>query len=232
MSSPSKQMIDDAQQSFIDTLNNPKNRKIVMNTFIGKKGKWLGSWYLTERDMKDPDYIKEKDLPKKLEPMFRAKTKPIAFTLALSHKETFAHYVAFLYLPKKKVLYFFDPGKDIYIGYGNKMQNMVKKIINGFTIDIVDLSICGKDKCMQCTGDSFCQTWTIYFIFNYFINNNFDFIEKWKDLNALKRRKLIEEFILDILDIFPKIDAEANWELQNTYKRKDKYVYDILKKVY
>jgi len=233
-------LINSAQQSFIDTMNLPKNRKIVMNNVIQRyRSTWLGSWYLTKdkKLAKDyTDYVLKEDISNIFKRFVRSrKRNPFLFTFAYSSGPGYAHYVSFIYDPRTKTLFWFDPGRGLY-QQGKMIQNAVSSSMSeaGVKINnVVDKTICSKDGCMQCTGDSFCQTWTLYFIFKYLDSNRrFDFLDNWANMIALERLDTIRCFVLDILNTFEAIDEQANYELQNIYGYPQCEVYDVLSRSY
>ncbi len=130
----------------------------------------------------------------------------------------------------------------IYAG-GTWVKNVVGNIFKKYDDDIEiinkTISECSRTKeyrgpCMQClSGDSFCQTWSLLFIFKYFQTENFDFLIFWKSMSQESRNRLLIMFVLGILDNFLyTIDSEANFELQNTYNCPQYFTSELIKEEY
>ena len=107
------------------------------------------------------------------------------------------HYTSFICNKEKHKIYFFDPGRGLYPD--GPMLTLLKKYIGEDNFEDFTITTCQGEsgKCMQCQGDSFCQTWVFFFLYKYIQTKNFGFLVDWE--NETNRKKMILEFIVNIL---------------------------------
>jgi hypothetical protein len=91
---------------------------------------------------------------------------------------------------------------------------------------------CRKSGSMQCTGDPFCQTWSLLFIYRTAISRNLGFISNWERMSPSQRLDLIHQFILDLLITFPSIRQSTNTQIRIAHKKNITDVYDLLSNFY
>lgn len=106
-----------------------------------------------------------------------------------------------------------------------RVAQAVASIVEDIVIE--DLSIDGKEGCMQSGGDSFCQTWSLLFLKEDMFTGSFEFFKTWISVNSDARKRLITEFILEILDAY--VDAKSNYELQIMYRKPGFEVVTVLR---
>lgn len=235
--------VSEAYQAFIDVLNKSEHRDTVMNAIVSRKRsnkwKWAGSFFVAKAVTRllPPETILYDDLPSTLARICDSKS-PVCFTMAHSGRDA-AHHVAFMFYPgsdspleKSSQLFSFDPRKGIYYG-GNLIIQRVSQAMTSLEPSTVceDLSINdGRNGCMQSGGDSFCQTWSLLFLRERIRTESFEFLDLWKSMDSNGKKRVITEFILEILDDnIETIDAEANFELQNEYRKPGHEVADVLR---
>lgn len=91
---------------------------------------------------------------------------------------------------------------------------------------------CRQSGSMQCTGDPFCQTWSLLFIFQVAIDRNLNFIDQWSNLSPSQRLDLIHQFILDILISSKLIRDATNRQIREVHSTPMADVYDVLSNFY
>lgn len=170
--------------------------------------KWLGTWFLTEKKNKlvfydnntsqnqtneNPTGLSLSDYLKKKKGLFELeKQKIFVFTVCLLYEENKVHYLSFVY--HKGFLTSFDPGIQFY-PKGQKI--VIPHIKNAFSqVDLknyTNMGVCkniswknfptgiqfnGK-KGSLFPADSFCQTWTLFFIIRIFYLDNIECLDDY-----------------------------------------------------
>ena len=229
-----------AEQSFIDTMNDTDLRDKVINKIIknGKSNiKYIGSYYICQDETVSdnmitiqPSIITVNDMTNLLVKKRSSNKSLMYFTCGgcvFRLGDNYSHHLAFLWKPGKYLIGF-TPGNSYW---NAEMTNMVTtSVLKGTGMNIEWDHINGKYGPQEYTSsmlpcidslippfiyraDSLCQTWVIYWLYNY-INNNP--ASKW----TTKSKELtqnIREFIIWILNTFPNIHDYSNDMFQESY---------------
>ena len=232
-------------QNFIYLMNNPQVRESIIKDFCKTcKDKiiYLGTFYvsgakynLVDNSFKTPF---DKKLVKKMKQcQKKANNQNIHFTVSYTYDEVSVHFVTFVYEFSKKKMIHFDPGIGMY-DHGQKtiVPSVLAIFQNSNLLDENnELGIChkfmwkGKKTGVQfnnlyhlsCPRDAFCQSWTIFFIYQSTKSKTFSFVKKWCNIAPEKREAfLILNFIIPVLKYFPqyRLKVEENLPSHNYLK--------------
>jgi len=183
----------DAEERYVEVMNLHKNRDYIAHKWIGKA--WKGTWeYARQSRSKTEQDIRDRIL------QFYELKHSSAFTIA--YKSKIVHYVAFVYNPKSKTLYRFDPGCGEYED-GDLTEIVLdqfrKLVPNIIYKDLTYLSFDRHGRSVQSrTGDGFCQTWTLIFLRHFDKRNRL--LKQWSKMNSCQLYSYIYNVILKILD--------------------------------
>lgn len=150
--------------------------------------------------------------------------KTSLFTVCIVYEMNLVHFVSFIYDPQHKKLTSFDPGVELYHHGQKTILPLLRraffrnKLIQGTRIvpqenlgRCTQYTFCGKKWGVQYNGnhfsnlpaDSFCQTWTIFFLITFLRTKNFEFVAEWCDKNPNQREFIIiKKFMLPFLTRF------------------------------
>lgn len=140
------------------------------------------------------------------------------FTVALTYKGRACHYVSFVYDKEQRILISFDPGVSLYtIGHSTIIPLIKKSFVLLKLIDpkhesfgSYDLGKCQETYCgtqygLQFNGrfererpaDSFCQSWTVYFLYRYMLSQgDLSFLKDWCAIPPIDRECFVLTFFL------------------------------------
>jgi hypothetical protein len=187
---------------------------------------WLGTWTvsLQDKNLKVSQQIHELQWSESLEELV-SKNKNIfvskicMFTVCIVYDINLVHFVSFLYFPSQKKLVSFDPGVELYL---HGQQTILPKIRMAFcknglvsSTKIIptqnmgrcsEFTFCGKKWGIQYNGnhktdlpaDSFCQTWSLFFLIRFLIQEGYDFsfVEKWCKVHPQQREFIIISYFM------------------------------------
>lgn len=162
----------------------------------------------------------EKKLKSKIKSLSKKNVDSIHFTICYSYDQNAVHYVAFVYQPNQKKLIHFDPGISVYehgqktivptvveIFYKNKWIEKNNEVGNckSFKWNNKKTGVqFNRNFNYKYPRDSFCQTWTIFFIIKASTCKTFQFVKKWCDILPEQRETfLIQNFITPLLKTYP-----------------------------
>ena len=184
---------------------------------------WLGTWGISLDDhLKIMNPIQQlitddtiKSLIKKNKNLFA--NKICLFTVNIVYEINRVHFVAFYYDPSRRFLLSFDPGVQLYHHGQETIVPHVRKAFHDLGMigseklktqqnigTCHDYSFCGKKWGVQYNGrhdqhlpaDSFCQSWTIYFLIRTILDSDFAFVENWCRVSPPKREFIIISFFM------------------------------------
>lgn len=184
------------------------------------------------------------------------------FTVCIVYEINLVHFVSFIYFPNEKKLISFDPGVELYLhGQNTILPNIRKvfkknKLISNIQIKTQQnlgtctaFNFCGKKWGIQYNGnhntnlpaDSFCQTWTIFFLIKYIQNNNFNFVSEWcKEHPSQREFIIIKEFMIPFTQRFKNVQNtyllylnhnEQSDDIKNVLKKLKNYLKNCNKKL-
>lgn len=172
----------------------------------GKYVDWYGTYYFDENGMIDPYYHPEfpdTSLDDFIKKKFKKRIKKhfIVFTCCILYEGNRVHYLSFIYKPSSKVLVAFDPGINLYTkGQDVLIPYIRKSFVNAGLIpdkkkSLERIGLCnekyynkkwgiqydGSDpKISSLPADSFCQSWTMFFLIEFLRNKCTDrFFSSW-----------------------------------------------------
>ena len=209
----------DTIQNIIYFFNQPKirNHVIQIHTSIlpeGKKVEWDGTYFFNEKGEMDPYHHPElghaisfQEFLKKRSAYRSSKdNRYVLSTCCITYEGNRVHFLSLIYDKKKQVLIFFDPGIHLY----EKGQDVAVPIVwnafskNGLAVKMERLGLCstnyrGKRWGIQYDGansklpaDSFCQSWTLYYLVEFLRNKCSDkFFSMWCSIPPEKRETYI-----------------------------------------
>lgn len=216
-----------------------------------KNAKWLGTWMVELKNhnlelIQDNDKLPvfDNSITKYIALNKNAFQDNIGlFTVCIIYEINLVHFVSFIYDPFQKKLISFDPGVELYLHGQNTILPLIRKafyknkLIQGIKIvpqqnigRCTQYSFCGKKWGVQYNGnhntnlpaDSFCQTWTIFFLVKFIKQKNFDFVKEWCDTHPNQREFIvIKEFMIPYLVRFKKVRQLYTEYLNNQYDLKE-----------
>jgi len=254
-------------QSFIYTMNDEKIREELIKTCIkncneNKEWKWSGTWTVICKNnnllMRETNECIKNFIKKK---KFNSNVyRNCMFTVCIIYEIHLVHYVSFVYNYETKKLNSFDPGIELYVKGRDTVLPLIRKAFYELNLiekmDIIDdenMGVCnnfkfkGKNVGIQYNNnskmilkaDSFCQTWTIYFLIRLMIGEkDYSFINNWCEINPMEReRYLMAFFILPQLMYGSKNISKTfmkNYNIYNInqYNEIINYLYEYLEKCY
>ncbi|NDE13980.1 hypothetical protein EBZ80_03525 [bacterium] len=150
--------------------------------------------------------------------------KKCLFTVMIVYSGNLVHYVAFVYDPKTRTLISFDSGVELYEHGRKTILPAVRKAFRDAGLILTrginrqhDLghcygyNFCGKEWGVQYNGlhqhslpaDSFCQTWTIFFLKRYIEKRDeqdLSFVRSWCRVHPGHRESIIiRDFLLPLI---------------------------------
>jgi len=216
-----------------------------------KNAKWLGTW-MVELKNQNLELIQQNDkLPffdNSIQKYITLNKNSFLdhiglFTVCIIYEVNLVHFVSFICDPFQKKLISFDPGVELYLHGQNTILPLIRKafyknkLIQGIRIvpqqnigRCTQYSFCGKKWGVQYNGnhntslpaDSFCQTWTIFFLVTFIKQKNFDFVAKWCDTHPNQREFIvIKEFMIPYLIRFKNVRQLYIEYLNNHYDLKE-----------
>lgn len=224
-------------QNLIYFFNQPKMRDYVIAHHAkilpaGKEVVWDGTYFFNEKGEMDPFHHKGADRVALYD--FLAKRKAytgnqpryVLSTCCVTYEGNRVHFLSLIYDREKRVLIFFDPGIHLY----EKGQDVVVPVVqdafarNKWADKIERLGLCskafkGKRWGIQYDGgssslpaDSFCQSWTLFYLVEFLRNNCTDrFFKHWCTIPPKKREAfMLMNFFLPHLQNHAFLDDE--WE--------------------
>ena len=213
-------------QNFIYLMNDEKVRNTIITKFCtdcSRNLKYIGTFYVNGPKYKLFDINQKQSLKKILcSKLRKLKTKhEIHFTVSYSYDDSSVHYVSFVYISSMKKLIHFDPGISMYEHGQTTIVPSVSQLLKqeNFLQSHEEIGEChqfkwGKKKTgvqfnnhpyQACPRDAFCQTWTVFFIFQTSKCKTFRFVKKWCEILPENREAyLVQHFIVPILKYFPK----------------------------
>lgn len=202
----------------------------IRNLPAGKKVHWDGTYFFNEKAEIDPyhhpgfpnlslqEFLKKK-------PLYTDESKKgyVLSTCCITYEGNRVHFLSMIYNKKKKLLLFFDPGIHLY----ERGQDVAVPIVvdaflkNGWITKpsyVERVGLCsnlyhGKKWGIQYNGndpkttklpaDSFCQSWTIYYLIEFLRNKCSDrFFSNWCSIPPKKRETfMMMNFFLPLLQI-------------------------------
>lgn len=228
--------LSNAEQSFITAMNDCSLKDKVMRSILSKTKNpltFLGSFFVCRDDIINDmrkiqsDVITVNNMATKLKKVKKGKT--YVFTCGgciFRPSSDISHHLAFIWTPGKSIIGF-NPG---IICYSSEMADMVEEsVLKGTNLNIEWDLICGKYGPQDYTrsifpckdslippfffrADSFCQTWVIYWVYNYLNGNS---CAKWTKL-SFGLTTSIRKFIMWIVDTFPEIRNCSEYEYSHT----------------
>jgi hypothetical protein len=146
------------------------------------------------------------------------------FTVMIVYSGNLVHYVAFIYNPDTKTLVSFDSGVELYEHGRKTILPAVRKAFRNAGLILSQgittlqnmghchgYNFCGKEWGVQYNGlhrhglpaDSFCQTWTIFFLKRYLEKRDqtdFSYVWSWCRVHPGHRESvIIRDFLLPLL---------------------------------
>lgn len=194
----------------------------------GKKVIWDGTYFFNEKANIDPYHhpgtsnMSLREFLRKKKVYSDGKTLFILSTCCITYEGNRVHFLSLIYDKKKKLLIFFDPGIHLY----EKGQDVAVPIVrdaffkNGWlknsTNNIERVGLCsnvfhGKKWGIQYDGsdpkktklpaDSFCQSWTLYYLVEFLRNKCSDkFFCHWCSIPPKKRETfMLMNFFLPLI---------------------------------
>lgn len=180
----------------------------------GKNVEWDGTYFFNENGNIDPYHhtntnnMSLTEFLKKRESYHNDNTRFVLSTCCVTYEGNKVHFLSLIYDKKKRVLVFFDPGIHLY----EKGQDVAVPIVkdaflkNGWIKNkhnIERIGLCssnyhgkkwgiqydGSDpKTTKLPADSFCQSWTLYYLVEFLRNNCSDkFFSSWCSVSPEKR---------------------------------------------
>jgi len=180
----------------------------------GKNVKWDGTYFFNEKGIIDPYHHADTnnmsltEFLKQRESYNNDNTRFVLSTCCVTYEGNKVHFLSLIYDKKKRVLVFFDPGIHLY----EKGQDVAVPIVNNAFFqngwirnnkNIERIGLCsnnyhgqkwgiqydGSDpKITKLPADSFCQSWTLYYLVEFLRNNCSDkFFSSWCDIPPEKR---------------------------------------------
>ena len=229
-------------QNFIYLMNDEKVRNTIITKFCkncSRNLKYIGTFYVNGEKYKLMETNHKQSLKKILcsELKRLMKKNEVHFTICYSYDKSSVHYVSFVYLPPIKKLIHFDPGISMY-EHGQKtivpsvFQLLKQENLLGSHEEIGECQQFkwGNKKTgvqfnnnphQVCPRDAFCQTWTVFFIYQTANCKTFRFVQKWCEIFPEKRETyLVKNFIIPILKHFPNYcqRVQENLPTQNYLK--------------
>lgn len=225
---------------------------------------WLGTWIVqkTKKDLQNVQNIQQLSFSLSSVSHLVSKNKTkleqknSIFTVCILYDINLVHYVSFLYFPNHKKLISFDPGVELYLHGRETIVPLIRKafyeneLIKSLPIQqsenlgrCHEFSFCGKNWGIQYNGknyhklpaDSFCQTWTIFFITRYLMQpkEDFSFIKYWCKINPHEREYfIISFFIIPYLTHFKNVQNQYLYHLQKTYSFSNVSLPEILHELF
>lgn len=186
---------------------------------IGKKTVWDGTYYFNEQGILD-EYYHPKEHEKHINTFIservalQSKNHNYAlFTCCILYEQNRVHYLSFIYDIKNKILISFDPGIHLYTKGQDILVPLVRnafiknKLINNKSKSFERIGLCknkyhdkqwgiqydGSDpRLTDLPADSFCQSWTIFFLIEFMKNNCSDsFFSEWCSIAPKYREMFI-----------------------------------------
>lgn len=228
--------LSNAEQSFITAMNDSSLKDKVMKkilSMIDNPPNFLGSFFVCNDKIIDDmrkiqsDVITVKNMTSKLKKIKKGKT--YVFTCGgcvFRPSSDISHHLAFIWNPGKSIVGF-NPG---IMCWSSEMAEMVETAVSdGTGLDIEWDLILGKYGPQDYTrsvfpckdsiippfvfrSDSFCQTWVIYWVYNYLKGNS---CTNWNTL-SFGLTTTIRTFVMWIVDTFPDIRSCAEYEYSQT----------------
>lgn len=212
-------------QNFIYLMNDENVRSTIITKFCkdcSRNLKYIGTFYVNGSKYNLIDTKQKQSFKKVLtSKLKKLKTKnEIHFTVSYSYNINSVHYVSFVYLPSTKKLIHFDPGISMYEQGQKTIVPSVFQLLKQENLlkTQEEIGECpkfnwGKKKTgvqfnnhpyQPCPRDAFCQTWTVFFIYQTSKCKTFRFVKKWCEIPPEKRETyLVQNFIAPILRYFP-----------------------------
>ena len=193
----------------------------------GKRIQWDGTYFFNEKANIDPYHhpdsadVPLSDFLKKRTAYTDAKNGYVLSTCCITYEGNRVHFLSLIYDKNRKLLIFFDPGIHLY----EKGQDVAVPIVmdaflkNGWikkTSQIERVGLCshvfhGKKWGIQYNGsdpkttklpaDSFCQSWTLYYLVEFLRNKCTDkFFSNWCSIPPKKRETfMLMNFFLPLV---------------------------------
>lgn len=228
--------VSDMIQNIIYFFNQPKIRNHILLHHIsmlpaGKKVKWDGTYFFNEKGDIDPYHHPDSrqmsltQFLKRRQAYNDDDTGYIISTFCITYEGNRVHFLSMIYDKKKRNLVFFDPGIHLYekgqdvalpIVMNSFVQNGWIKKDNVERVGLCSRKYHGKQWGIQYDGsdpkmtklpaDSFCQSWTLYYLVEFLRNHCSDkFFSNWCSIPPEKR----ETFML--MNFFlPHLQTDAN----------------------
>ena len=224
-------------QNLIYFFNQPKVRDYVITHHAkilpaGRDVVWDGTYFFNETGEMDALHHPDaKGVPlhaflAKRKAYTENKARHVLSTCCVTYKVNSVHFLSLIYDREKRVLIFFDPGIRLY----EKGQEVVVPVVrdafaaNKWADKIERVGLCskafkGKRRGIQYNGessnlpaDSFCQSWTLFYLVEFLRNNCTDrFFKHWCVIPPAKREAfMLMNFFLPHLQNHPFLDDE--WE--------------------
>lgn len=173
----------------------------------GKSSIWDGTYYFDEQGQLDPYYHPEnqktslQQFVKQRRNLQQNRVRFVLFTCCILYEGNRVHYLSFVYDTKKRILLSFDPGVHLYPKGQDVLVPLVRdaflsnKLIADKRGSFERVGLCktkyfdkawgiqydGTDpKITDLPADSFCQSWTLFFLIEFLRHRCSDrFFKKW-----------------------------------------------------
>lgn len=230
----------------VDNKHHPSSLRFSILQRILPKSEHPQTFSTPESFLKSPFNITHLlETNKKFRKLFTQRPTVIKlFSVCLQYKVNSVHFCAFIYDPIKKIIVCFDPGASLYLG---GERHIIPGIVKAFRQSsligmheknsVLTLGLCGKSYFKKFWGvqfngqhpkevilpaDAFCQTWTLFFLCEFILNQlsfDFQYFRHWCHLKPRDRELfLFHDFIKNVfrfdhttLGLFlsrvPKVDA-------------------------
>lgn len=225
-------------QNLIYFFNQPKVRDYVIGHHIkilptGKQVVWDGTYFFNEKGGMDPHHHDGLEgvplyefLAKRRAYTGRDKARYVLSTCCVTYEGNRVHFLSLIYDRKTRTLIFFDPGIHLY----EKGQDVVVPVVwdafarNKWAGRIERLGLCSKDfkgkrwgiqydgGSSKLPADSFCQSWTLFYLVEFLRNKCTDkFFKHWCSIPPKKREAfMLMNFFLPHIQNHAFLDDE--WE--------------------